>query len=484
MRRRRPPWAELDESGHVVVACDGAMVAVARDSLVRLLLEQSLTSVKTPSRSPVMSGTRQTGAQLGEPLATARTVADRSSIRPGNLGLILRCLREGGARSRSALVQDTGLPKATISTLVAELADLGLVREGEPQRGDIGRPRLAVELDGRTVCGVGVEINIDYVAVIALDLLGATILEDRRAADVPAIGPEATLDIAAQLITSVLNATGAQGIRTVGVTVAIPGGVDSAGGVLNVSVSLGWRDIPITEPLHERLSAHGPVPPIALGNDAHLATVAEYIAVAGSGVRDMLYVTGDIGVGGGAYIDGRTYHGSGGGACEFGHMPVNPEPAPCPCGRLGCWETMIGLRTLLTHAADTDDPIQDPWTDRAQRLAELQHRAQNGEQRALAALEEVAAGLARGVALLVDVFDPRLVVLGGYFTQFGDFLLGSVQRTIDARAFHPATSGCEVKLSARHFDSTVRGAAQHALEPVLRDPVKALANSTTAARRR
>jgi predicted NBD/HSP70 family sugar kinase len=410
-------------------------------------------------------------------LTTARAAADRSSIRPGNLGLILRCLREGGPRSRSALVQDTGLPKATISTLVTELADLGLVREGEPERGDIGRPRLSVELDGRTVCGVGLEINIDYIAVIALDFRGQTVFQDRRAIDVPAIGPDATLDIAAQLIAEALSTTGAQGIRTVGVTVAVPGGANAATGTLDGSVSLGWHNVQIIAPLRERLSVHGDIPPITLGNDAHLATVAEYVAVAGAGIRDMLYVTGDVGVGGGVYNDGRTYHGSRGKACEFGHMPINPEPVPCPCGRLGCWETMIGLRTLLSLAADTGDPIQDPWTDRSQRLAELQHRARNGEQRALAALQEIATGLARGIALLIDVYDPRLVVLGGYFTQFGDFLLETVQRTVDERAFSPETAACEVTLSAHGFDSTIRGAAQHALEAILQDPARALAAS-------
>lgn len=404
--------------------------------------------------------------------AARKPVADRSSIRPGNLGLILRHLRDGGPCSRTALAADTGLPKATISSLVNELAGLGLVREGDQVRTDgaIGRPRLAVELDGRGVCGIGVEINADYVATIVLDLRGQTVFERRAAADVRALGPAGTLDAAAALLKEAVAETRARGIRPVGVTVAVPGTVDPGPSGVATSVNLDWNNVPVTAPLRERFDPGMPLPPVTIRNDAHLATVAEYVAVAGDGVRDLVYVTGEVGVGGGVYNAGQAYHGSRNRACEFGHMPINPEPAQCVCGRLGCWETMVGLGTFLAHAADPDDPVRNLMTDREQRLAELHRRAEAGDERTLGALREIAAGLGRGVALLVDAFDPRLVILGGYFTQFGDYLLEPVQRTLDERILNPPVGRCEVRASTYKYSSTVRGGAQYALEAVYQDP--------------
>lgn len=334
-----------------------------------------------------------------------------------------------------------------------------------------------MELDGRGVCGIGVEINVDYVAAIALDLRGRTVFERRAAADVPALGPAGTVGVVAELTAEAITRTRADGIRPLGITIAAPGGADAASGSITTAANLGWHDAPIVGPLRARLGADVPLPPIAIRNDAHVATVAEYVAVAGSGVRDLLYVTGEVGVGGGVYNAGRPYQGARGRACEFGHMPINPEPVACPCGRLGCWETMVGLGAFLERATDPGDVVRDPLTDRERRLAELHRRAEAGEERTRAALAEIAAGLGRGVALLVDAFDPELVVLGGYFTQFADYLLEPVQRSLDERILTPSTGRCEVRPSTHRYTSTVRGGAQFALEPVFQDPVGTIGRS-------
>src|SRR6201991_352493 len=98
--------------------------------------------------------------------------ADQVFLRRHNLAMVLRDLRDHGPRSRARIAADTGLNKATVSSLVAELAVLGLVRDGDVERGGgVGRPGQTVEIDGR-VCGLGAEVNVDYVAVLVLDLRG------------------------------------------------------------------------------------------------------------------------------------------------------------------------------------------------------------------------------------------------------------------------------------------------------------------------
>ncbi|MGW8557695.1 ROK family protein [Streptomyces tubercidicus] len=409
---------------------------------------------------------------FGAPVATADETADRASIRRANLGVILRRLRDHGPRSRTRLAEETGLPKATISSLMNELSDLGLVREGEVERDSVtvGRPRLSVELDGREICGIGVEINVDYVSSIALDLRGKQVFQRRVATDALKLGPEGTLDAVAALVQDALVDIRDSGVEPVGVMVAVPGHTDALAGISTISANLGWHDVAVTPGLRERLGPQAP--PLSIGNDARLSTISEYMAVSSTGVRDMVYVTGDIGVGGGIVMGGREHQGFRGATCEFGHMPLDPDSVPCVCGRRGCWETMIGLGALLTLAADPDDVVRAPWTDRERRLAEIRRRAEAGDVRTLAALRQVAADLGRGVALLVDIVSPELVVLGGYFAYFGDYLLDQVQHTIDERVLHPATGGCRVALSTNRFTAAVRGGAQLALEGVFQDPAR------------
>src|SRR3954447_24557839 len=132
--------------------------------------------------------------------------ADQATVRRSNLGLVLRHLRDNGSRSRARIAQETGLNKATVSSLVSELAQRRLVVDGEVDRaGSVGRPGLTVHLDGHVVCGIGVEVNVDYAAVLVLDLRGEVLVDRREGLDVPALGPERTLDAVARLVTEAIE---------------------------------------------------------------------------------------------------------------------------------------------------------------------------------------------------------------------------------------------------------------------------------------
>jgi len=395
--------------------------------------------------------------------------SDRASIRRGNLGLVLRLLRDSGPRSRSRIATDTGLPKPTITNLIAELAELGLVREAQEVRsGSVGRPGLLVEIDGRRFCGMGVEVSVDYLSVVALTLRGDTVHQQRIALDVAAAEPGAVLDAVARLIREALDAIGSIGVRCVGVTLAATGVVDLTEGVVRYAPNIGWRDVAAIPGLRRRLGAD--VPPLGLENDAKLGAIAEYLVVQDQDIHDMLYVTGAVGVGGGVISGGRLLRGSTGYAGEIGHMPLNPNGHPCACGRSGCWETMVGMAALLRRAADPSDAIHDPSLDLDTRLTEVAARALAGDARTLRALRQVADDLALGLALLVDVLNPRAVVLGGYFAHLGEHLLGRVQAGVQERVMAPDAGGCEVLLSTLGFAAPARGGAYLALDQVYQDP--------------
>jgi predicted NBD/HSP70 family sugar kinase len=411
--------------------------------------------------------------------------ADHGDVRRANLALVVRVLRSG-PRTRAGLATDTTLTKATVSSLVGELVDRGLVRDsGLATAGAVGRPGQQVDLVGERVIGVGLEVNVDYLSAIALDLRGDTRVTLRQTHDASA-GVEKTVDQAARLVTEVVERALVPGTSALaGVGVAAPGLVDVTSGVVRLAPNLGWRDIPFRDLLlqrlrqaahpwdvtalpHARVETSFPVP-VLVDNEANLATLAEY-AASDTADRDLVYVTGGVGVGGGIVVNGHVVRGHAGFAGEVGHLPVEPAGERCGCGRRGCLETTCGLETLLGLAADPDDVVHDHDRDLDERLDLLLDRARSGDARTLQAFERVARALGYGASMLVNLVNPRVLVLGGYFARLGELLLPWVEEELASRVVAPDLGGCRVTLSRLGLAAAATGAAYAALQPILDDP--------------
>lgn len=280
--------------------------------------------------------------------------ADHVSLRRNNLSVVLRHVRDLGPRSRARIAEETGLNKATVSSLVAELVERGLLREGlaDSSRA-LGRPGQLVELDGTGVCGVGAEINVDYLAVAALDLAGDVVLEKRVPVDVAHLEPGTTLDRLAGLVQEAVAAVEARNGQLAGVTLAVPGLVQVETGELKLAPNLGWGELSVAQEMRQRLGA--PTYPLHVDNEANLAALAAYAELRrteGESVHDLVLLTGAVGVGGGVVAGGHLMRGGHGYSGEVGHMPVAPPGRTCGCGRTGCWETVVGLTALLHKATD------------------------------------------------------------------------------------------------------------------------------------
>ncbi|MCX4755393.1 ROK family transcriptional regulator [Kitasatospora purpeofusca] len=390
--------------------------------------------------------------------------ADKASLRRTNLGVLLRHLRDSGPQSRTHLSTATGLPKATVSVLVADLIERGLVREGELDRaGSIGRPHRMVELDGRRICGIGAEIGADHLTVLALDLCGTVVHEDRRALDVPALTARAALAEVADLVADCLSAVAGRDMHPIGITLVTQGSVDAASGSVVVATNFGWRGVRAAQELRVRLGRDAP--PVLVENDAESGALAEYLAAPGRDVRELVYVTGGIGVGGASISGGKLLRGS-----EIGHMKLDRLDRPCPCGRTGCWEVAVGLQAFLDAAADPTDRVHDLSVDLAERLGDLLDRADAGDARTLAALAGLAGDLALGLSILVDVLNPPRIVLGGYFAVFGRYLVEPAQQILDERRIAPTTERVVVAASTLGLSNAARGGAQLALAGIFQDP--------------
>jgi len=390
-------------------------------------------------------------------------------VRSSNLGLILRHLREEGGRSRARIAAATGLSKATASTLIADLLARGLVTEGELAReGAVGRPGLLVSLEHDRVRGIGVEINADYLAVVVVDLRGDVVSETTHAIDIPNMTADEALDEVAHLLRPVLQSLAAAGRSVVGLCVAAPGTIEPASGQVRFATNIGWQDVAVRAGLSARLGLRPDL--IGVENDAKLGSIAAYADIARDGIHDLIYVTGDVGVGAGIIADGVLLQGHDGYAGEIGHLPLAPEEGPCRCGRTGCWELSVGLPPFLRRAAAVDDPVRDPGRPLEERLGELRERALNRDPRTLDALALTGAALGHGLSLVVDVVNPRALVLGGYFAWFEEWFTASVDDVLRTRMIGRIAAPVQVSVSRLGLSAAARGGAHLALETVFDDP--------------
>jgi predicted NBD/HSP70 family sugar kinase len=387
-----------------------------------------------------------------------RAPANQRSVRRHNLGVVLRHVADHGPRSRAAIAQETGLNKTTVSSLVGELLEFGLVRETEVElRGTVGRPALPVELSGRRVVGLGLELGVDFLAVRAADLTGderhrALVTADNRGRPVDEV-----LDELAGLARDALTAIRDQDLLTAGAVIALPGLVDSDGRLL-VAPNLGWTGVSVPELLAERLGR--PPFPIQAENEANLGALAELWEGAGREFNDFIYISGELGVGAGIIVGGELFRGAHGFGGELGHTTIEPEGELCACGNRGCLETRVALGALLRAAG----------LDPGARVGELAERAEAGDERVLSTLADAGRWLGVGVASAANLLNPRGVVVGGYFATLAPWLLPGLQQELDARVLSAEWDAPRVVTSALGAEAAVRGASALALRRVFADP--------------
>jgi predicted NBD/HSP70 family sugar kinase len=398
-------------------------------------------------------------------------LANQRAVRRHNLGVVLRHVADHGPRSRATIALETGLNKTTVSSLVTELISLDLlVERGLEQRGTVGRPGQVVELCGEGVVALGLEINVDYLAVRALDLTRADRYRSLDVQDNRNVPVGDVLDRLAAHATSALDAVQAEGLRPVGATVALPGLVDAAGGSLLVAPNLGWTGVPVVQELSERLA--GPGFPLAAENEANLAAMAELWEGTARGLRDVLYVSGEIGVGGGIIVGGELFRGAQGFGGEFGHMTLDPGGRPCGCGSRGCLETVAGLEALL-EMAGLDPTRASTTAGSGEPVAALASRARAGDDTALEALREGGRWLGIAIASAANLLNFQAVVLGGFFGQLSTWLAAPIARELETHVLASEWAVPQLLPSTLGPEAAVRGAAAQSLRRVFADPASA-----------
>ena len=274
-------------------------------------------------------------------MATNLAGATQDEVRRHNLGSLLRLLHVHGPTSRSDLTALTGLNRSTVGALTTDLAEAGLVREQAPVgKGGAGRPSIMVAPAGERVYVLALDVGVDHLIAARVGL-GGEVLDRRELRQSHGDYDNARiLRYLEKLARSVLAGAPADAL-CVGIGAGVCGIVAHSDGVVRFAPNLGWVDVPFGQQIADRL---GTSLPVTVGNDADLGAVAEHIRGAAAGASNVVYLSGEVGLGGGLIVDGRPMMGAGGYGGEVGHMVVNPQGRLCECGARGCWETEVGAQ--------------------------------------------------------------------------------------------------------------------------------------------
>ncbi|MEJ3744636.1 ROK family protein [Actinomycetes bacterium KLBMP 9797] len=421
----------------------------------------------------------------------------QASLREHNLALVLRQVATAAQPpSRADISAATSLTRATVSALVDDLIAGGLLAEvGPAPRTRAGRPAAGLVLARTGPAGLGLEVNIDYLAACVVDLAGAVRHQRVRRADQRPRHPTEVLADLAELAAGASAYAAREGLTLAGAAVAVPGLVD-AGGLVRLAPNLGWRDVDVPGALALPY-------PLVVDNEANLAALGELHA-GPPGPASFLYVSGEIGIGAGVVLNGALYRGARGWSGELGHVAVRPDGPACRCGAHGCLEQYAGQEAILRAAgadraaageygrgagadgrgageygrgagADGRGAGADGRGAGADGIDDLVRRAVAGDPATCRALADAGTALGVAVAGVVNLLDVDTVVLGGVYAPLAPWLCPAVDGEIRRRVLTASWSPVAVRRSVLGADAAAVGAAGSVVREIHAHPAPWLA---------
>jgi len=419
-------------------------------------------------RQPVQGMRLEKGGKERMAERVMRTVRD---LRRSNRSLLLRRLYFDGPLSRQDLIDTTTLSAASVSNVIGDLINDGLVAEVGSVGSDGGRPRILLRVDGSRWHAIGVDVGETRVLVELFTLDLAVLAR----AEYPL--PDGCGDVAAVVeridagLRGVLKESGIDQASVAGVGVGVPGVVErgrensgSRGGVVVHGQTIGWDAVPLERLLREAGSMRAGMP-LFIDNGANTLGQAEMWFGAGAGTRDAVIALIGSGVGACVVTDGSPYRGTGRSAGEWGHTTVQVGGRPCRCGARGCLEAYVGAEAVIERyreaAADATSLGAGPQPESEESaLAAILAADERGDEAARAVLEETAVYLGVGVANLINLFNPERIALGGWAgLLLGARLLPRVREIAGEYALRHAFATVDLSLCQLGPDAVARGAA-------------------------
>ncbi|TCK98967.1 putative NBD/HSP70 family sugar kinase [Shimia isoporae] len=368
-------------------------------------------------------------------------------------------IRRHGRIPRISLSEHTGISRATVTTITAELLREGLIEEVTSESGDKdarrGRPKVDLKVRGDARLIAGAKISNRSVSLVLLDFEGRQLADHEVELEQTANEASDLASILAGHVGDLAAKVGRGLVDVSGFGLGIAGIVDAPRGFVHWSPSLTSRNVEFGQILTDTLSI-----PVFLDNDANLVAMAEKSFGLGQGHSDFIVVTIESGVGMGVVIGDEIYRGTRGCGAEFGHTKVQLEGALCRCGQRGCLEAYVADYALLREAMSASGG-QD-----SRQVDELLEAAKHGDAVAGSIVERAGRMFAMGLANLVNIFDPELIILAGEQMQASHLYAEEVIEVMRKLIVQVDKAPPEVVVHKWGNQMWARGAAAYALDNV------------------
>lgn len=355
-----------------------------------------------------------------------------------------------------------------------ELLARGLIHEIGLNTSGTGRPATLLQLNPQAGNIIGVELGVDFIAVLLTDFVGHTVRRWHREVD-PSEPQEIVITYTQTMVDEALAAARLLPAPLLGLGLTLPGMVDLREGVLIFSPNLRWRNVPLRQIFYDHVGL-----PTFVDNDANAAALGEHLFGVARQVENFIFLFAGVGLGGGLFLNGELYRGAGGLAGEIGHTTLVTESGrPCRCGHWGCWETASNQYSVIERVRARLEVRRDSLIPRLMAeqgvplgLPVIVQAAAAGDNEALAALSETGLAIGTGIANLINIFNPEMVILGGALTLASPYLMPSILEAINTRAMEAMREQVTIALSAFGPDASVVGAVAMVVEAILANPTQ------------
>ena len=372
--------------------------------------------------------------------------ATRQHTKQHNSRLILKTIYTADGISRADIARNTGLTRATVSSIVSSLMQDGLVGETGVGRSAGGKPPTflgVLENARHLIC---LDLSKDPLQGALVNLRGQ-IVERIEMSLNGRFGPEA-LDLVTQLVNQLRECSTTP---VLGIGIGSPGLVDTHNGIIKKAVNLSWQDVPLKTLLEAKQNL-----PVFVANDSHMAALAEY-SFGSKDTNNLVLIKTGRGIGAGIVLNGQLYHGEGGTAGEIGHVTVDPHGAKCSCGNIGCLEAIASVQAIMAQASAIPD---NQWqTSKPTTWSEFCDAVSKHDPIANQLVSTAGEYIGIAVANLVGILNIRDIVIAGAMVPLGDGLLTAVTRQMHRYILPAIAEKTNVRFTSVGADLALVGAS-------------------------
>ncbi|GGE49334.1 xylose repressor [Pullulanibacillus camelliae] len=348
---------------------------------------------------------------------------DLNLVKKINKSIVLTTIQKHAPISRAEISEQTGLNKATVSSLVAELIKDHLIGETGPGKSKGGRRPVILYFNQNAGYAIGIDLGVNYILAVLTDLNGHVVIE--KQIELTTSEEKDVIQLLEELIADLKAQTPDSPYGIIGIGIGVPGITDNTESIL-YAPHLSWQHIDLKTELENSFQI-----PVTVNNEANAGAHGEKLYGAGKDIANLIYVSAGIGIGTGIVINDELFKGAFGSSGEMGHMTIDANGKLCRCGNCGCWELYASEKALLEEAATL--PSLQSKTDI--HLEDLIQQANEGNHEVCELFYKIGEYLGIGMVNIANTFNPNAIILGNRLSMLKNWVGAAIEQELEQRLF-------------------------------------------------